>query len=85
MAPGSVLFVLTCSGSAFARLDTAANVGSVVDGSGAVLPGVTMTAIQERTNVALTAVTNASGQDVFPGLRAGRCIVTAERQGSVAA
>ena len=66
---------------AFAQLDTGAIVGSVVDGSGAVLPGVTVTATQEDTNVSLTTVTNTSGQYVFPALRIGRYSVAAEIQG----
>ena len=51
---------------AFAQLDTGAIVGSVVDGSGAVLPGVTVTATQEDTNVSLTTVTNSQRALRFP-------------------
>jgi hypothetical protein len=65
----------------FAQLDTGTIVGAVVDGSGAVLPGVTITATQEGTNVTFTTVTNASGQYVFPNLRVGSYIVAAELQG----
>lgn len=67
--------------AAFAQLDTATLVGTVTDGSGAVLPGVTVTVTQEGTGVAQTTVTNSSGQYIFPGLRVGRYIVSTELQG----
>ena len=66
---------------AFAQTDTASIVGTVKDGSGAVMPGVTVTATQASTDVALTATTNASGQYVFPTLRIGVYTVAAELQG----
>ena len=47
---------------AMAQLDTGTIVGAIVDGSGAVLPGVTVTATNEETGVTATSVTNASGQ-----------------------
>ena len=72
------VFVLTLLA---VQLDTGAVVGTVVDGSGAVLPGVTVTATQETTGVSLTTVTNASGQYIFPALKVGRYFVTAELQG----
>jgi hypothetical protein len=64
-----------------AQTDTASIVGTVRDSSGAVMPGVTVTATQKGTEVALTAVTNSSGQYVFPNLRIGTYIVAAELQG----
>ena len=76
----AVLF-LSLSSSAFAQLDTGTIVGTVTDTSSAVLPGVTITITQEGTDVALTTVTNASGQFTFPGLRVGRYTVAAELQG----
>jgi len=66
---------------AFAQIDTGSIVGTVTDQSGAVLPGVTVTATQEATGVASTAVTNSRGQYVFPTLRVGRYAVTAELSG----
>jgi hypothetical protein len=66
---------------ATAQLDTGTIVGTVTDSSGAVLPGVTVTATQEATGVAQTTVTNDSGQFIFPGLRVGRYTVAAELQG----
>ena len=46
-----VLF-LSLSSLAFAQLDTGTIVGTVIDTSAAVLPGVTITATQEGTGVA---------------------------------
>ena len=57
---------------AAAQLDTGAIVGTVIDSSGAVLPGVTVTATQDATGVSLTTVTNSSGQYIFPALSVGR-------------
>jgi hypothetical protein len=64
-----------------AQTDTASVVGTVRDSLGAVVPGVTVTATQTGTNVALTARTNASGQYIFPTLRIGTYTVTAELEG----
>jgi hypothetical protein len=76
-----ILSFVTLSVPALAQLDTGAIVGTVTDSSGAVLPGVTVTVVQEGTDVPLTAVTNASGQYSFPGLKVGRYTVAAELQG----
>ncbi len=64
-----------------AQLDTGSILGTVTDSSGAVLPGVAVTATQDETAVSTTVVTNASGQYVFPSLRVGRYTVSAELQG----
>src|SRR5690606_33144055 len=76
----SLLFLLFPI-SAAAQLDTGVITGAVTDSSGAVLPGVTITATQDETGVATSVVTNASGQYVFPGLRVGLYTVAAELQG----
>src|SRR5262249_26518019 len=55
--------------------------GTVVDGSGAVLPGVTITARNVGTGLVRTVVTNESGRYQIPGLPPGRYSVTAELQG----
>jgi hypothetical protein len=64
-----------------AQIDTGTIVGRVQDPTGAVLPGVTVTATREGTGVAATTVTNDSGEFVFPGLRIGTYAVSAELQG----
>ena len=79
------LTVVTClfvfSLTAYAQIDTGVIVGRVVDESGAVLPGVTVTATQQGTAVAASAITNDRGEFIFPGLRVGGYDVAAELQG----
>jgi len=74
------LLILLAS-PAFAQIDTAVIIGRVVDGSGAVLPGVVVLATQDGTGVQATVVTNDRGEFIFPGLRVGVYSVTAELQG----
>ena len=76
-----LLSFLAVSSTAFAQIDTGTIVGRVVDASGAVLPGVTVTATQQGSGIAATSVTNASGEFIFPGLRVGTYDVAAELQG----
>ena len=64
-----------------AQIDTGTIVGRVKDPSGAVLPGVSVTATQEDTGVVATTVTNDRGEFVFPGQKVGRYTVAAELQG----
>jgi hypothetical protein len=73
--------LLALPAQANAQIDTAAMVGTVRDGSGGVLPGVTVTATLEGTGVVSTGTTNSSGEYVFPSLRIGRYVVAAELQG----
>jgi hypothetical protein len=75
------VFFLVLTTPAFAQLDTGTILGTVADGSGAVLPGVTVTVTHEGTGVTQTTVTNSVGQYIFPGLRVGRYTVATELQG----
>ena len=77
----AALALLLWPGVAAAQTDTASIVGTVKDTSGAVMPGVTVTATETKTNVALTALTNSAGEYVFPNLRIGTYAVSAELQG----
>ena len=61
-----------------AQIDTASIVGTVTDSSGAILPGVTVTALQEGTGFTQTTVTNSRGQYVFSTLKIGKYTLTAE-------
>jgi hypothetical protein len=56
-------------------------VGTVADVSGAMLPGVTITATNVETGVGTTAVTNAEGIYLVPFLTPGSYTVVAELQG----
>jgi hypothetical protein len=55
--------------------------GTITDASGAVLPGATVTATNEGTGVAATAVTNSAGVYSFPRLLYGSYTVSAELTG----
>ena len=76
-----VLSFISFSSAAHAQIDTATIVGRVVDASGGVLPGVTVTATQQGSGIAASSITNASGEFIFPGLRVGTYEVAAELQG----
>jgi hypothetical protein len=65
---------------AFAQ-GTADIVGRIVDTSGAVLPGVTVTATNTDTNVSRTTVTAASGDYAFTALLIGNYTVKSELSG----
>ena len=70
---GFVLATLLCTAApSAAQIDTASVVGTVRDSSGAVLPGVTVTATHDATAIATSVVTNSAGQFVFPGVRVGK-------------
>ncbi|MEO8678739.1 MAG: TonB-dependent receptor [Vicinamibacterales bacterium] len=73
--------LLLLASPAFAQIDTGVIVGRVVDGSSAVLPGVTVVATQDGTGLQAMAVTDDRGEFIFPGLRVGTYTVTAELQG----
>jgi hypothetical protein len=75
------MFLLALAAPASAQIDTASIVGTITDESGAVMPGVTVTATQAATDVAATAVTNERGQYSFPNLKIGRYSVAAELSG----
>jgi hypothetical protein len=70
-----VLVILLVPGFVLAQGGGASSTGSisgqVVDGSGAVLPGVTVTITSPSLIGSQTAVTNAEGQYRFPGVPAG--------------
>src|SRR5260221_437145 len=55
--------------------------GEVKDSSGAVVPGVTITAVNKATNATRTASTNAAGLYDFPALQPGVYTVKSELDG----
>ncbi len=75
------VFALMLPAMLAAQLDTGTIVGRVKDPSGAVLPGVTVTATQDDTGVVASTVTNDRGEFIFPGQKVGRYTVAAELQG----
>lgn len=67
--------------SARAQVSTADLVGSVTDGSGSVLPGATVEAKHQGTNLTRVQVSNASGEFSFTLLPIGPYVVTATMSG----
>src|SRR5215210_2906117 len=55
--------------------------GLIIDQSGAAVPGVTVTATNQATNVAYVATTNASGDYTIPNVLLGTYVVKAELTG----
>ena len=75
-----VLAVLVCAATAWAQA-TASITGTVRDQSGAVLPGVTVTATQTDTGLVRTVVSNGEGQFNLPNLPLGPYQVEATLDG----
>src|SRR5262245_893005 len=77
---GALAFLLITT-SASAQLSTAQLSGRITDESGAVLPGVTVTATQTDTGLTRSATTDASGTYVMPNLPTGPYRLEAMLQG----
>ena len=75
------LWVLVSATAASAQLSTAQLSGRVTDESGAVLPGVTVTATQTNTGLTRTVLTNENGTYVLPNLPTGPYRLEAMLQG----
>ncbi len=78
----AVFFVCSLTSTVFGRQETTGGVtGTVTDTSGAVMPGVTVTAASPSMQGSRTAVTNERGQYRIPSLPPGRYRVTYEIAG----
>jgi outer membrane receptor protein involved in Fe transport len=77
----ALCFTLLNASVASAQSATGAIEGTVVDQSGAVLPGVTITVTESATNAQRTAVTDANGLFRLPPLPVGNYEVKAELAG----
>jgi hypothetical protein len=73
--------VLGLSSNAFAQTGAAQITGLLTDQSGAAAPGVTVTATNQATNVAYTAVSNSAGNYTITAVPVGTYIVKAELSG----
>ncbi|MPZ20797.1 MAG: TonB-dependent receptor [Luteitalea sp.] len=71
VAAFAVLGILLAPADAAAQAAVGALVGNVSDGSGAAVPGATITATEVRTNISRTAVSNAAGNYAFTNLASG--------------
>ena len=65
------ILILCCAGAVFAQKDTGAIVGTVLDASGASVPGAQVSAVNAATNFAYHAVTDTTGQYVMSPVRVG--------------
>ena len=77
----AALMLILTSGGAWAQLSTGQMSGQVTDESGAVLPGVTVTATQTDTGATRTVVTGENGSYVLPNLPTGPYRLEAMLQG----
>src|SRR5687767_4541187 len=77
---GLAILVLLATNAA-AQTTTGRIAGTVVDGSGAAIPGVTVTVTQQGTGFTRSTVTDQSGAYVFVSLPRGTYDVTAELAG----
>lgn len=76
------LLLLFCVGhAAFAQGTTSRVTGTVVDPSGAVVPGATATLTNESTKVSFTTETTSTGTYVFDSVQVGLYSVKIEKQG----
>ncbi len=75
LAASCCLFLPTLS---LAQTGAASLTGIVADQSGAVVPGATVTATNEATNVAYTAVSNEAGNYTMSSLPVGSYVIKAE-------
>jgi len=66
---------------AFAQVSTSEITGTVRDTSGAVMPGVKVTALNEATGVTYSQTTTATGIYAFPSVPVGSYTISAEAQG----
>lgn len=77
----AVACIVLCASPLFAQVSTGQISGRVTDSTGAVLPGVTVTATQIDTGLVRTAVTNDVGVYVLPNLPVGPYRLEAALQG----
>src|SRR5712691_1481123 len=79
----ALLFSLLVMSAAPARAQSSTGriSGTVVDSSGAVLPGATVTVTQDQTGLTRTATTDKAGAYLFVSLPVGTYSVSAEMQG----
>ena len=80
IAAVSFLLLIVFTNS-FAQTTNATLGGTVSDASGALIPGVTVTATNTQTGIVTTGITNETGAYNFPSLQTGVYKVTAELVG----
>src|SRR5436190_21942550 len=81
MKTATCIFFLVLTASLSGQFDVATLTGTVTDTSGAVVPGVQVTATNEATNIVASVTANETGRYLFPSLRPGTYKITATHQG----
>src|SRR5688500_9298353 len=77
----AVTLLLVAASAALAQFETAALVGTVTDGSGAVVADALITVTNTDTGVTLTRRTDSNGHFELVTRRIGSYLVTAEKSG----
>src|SRR5437763_2832211 len=77
----AVFLLAICFTNASAQTTNATLGGTVSDASHALIPGVTVTAVNTQTGIVTTAVTNETGAYQFASLQTGTYKLTAELPG----
>ena len=80
-APFLALLLLLSAAVAAAQTSTSRITGTVFDSSGAVVPGATVTALNEATGIAQTQTTTEAGLYSFASLPVGTYSITVEKAG----
>ena len=80
-AIASVSLALLFSLTAFAQGERTTVTGTVVDTSGAIIPGATVVVRQVSTNITVRAESNSAGIFYVPSLGIGKYEITVEKQG----
>ena len=80
IALAAAFLIMLPGGTAFAQ-DTGSVVGVILDSSGAVVPGVTVSATNKATGVVTAGVSGSAGEYEVPNLRTGIYKVSAARSG----
>jgi len=78
---GLALLLVLPSRMAFAQYDTGSIVGVIDDSSGAVVPGVSVSAVNKATGLVSTGVSGSAGEYEIPNLHTGTYKVSAEHAG----
>ncbi|MDE3180905.1 MAG: carboxypeptidase regulatory-like domain-containing protein, partial [Acidobacteriota bacterium] len=76
-----IVMVLGMACAAFGQATTGTLLGTVMDPSGATIPGASVVVANDGTGVSVTVETNASGNYVAPHLLPGAYTVTFSKQG----
>ena len=72
---------LVLSATVAAQTGLATVTGIVSDASGGAIPGLTVSAVNQATNIAYTGVTNGAGNYIITGIPIGAYVISAELQG----